>query len=381
MKTLLCSVLLMSACVPVFAQDGEAEKVDPSMGAAAVARTYEMRAEAARLLGSGANSERAWGAYLAGLYGVKGLTPSVVAVLTDASLGAGYEETLVRQAALDALIRLDAKVPAEVLRALAPDFFDETLILLASEPRQNSAALLETFAGLDGEGRAGPRWLAVGNLLAETKAHGFAAQLLGGLKVEATVVVIEREGDGDIGFGGGGGCGGGDGYSLAGGFPPVGYYALTTDARRGAVVVAPGKRPVFYVRSNHFGDAYPDFGEPDRDTVRVEYLAELLNTYEDDLKLDARAFHTVVCREVRQCRRELVKIRRGIEESYAALVARLAENGHLDGAADAPASPDITFNLYDLRRTKAEPLPADIEGVKVTVELMNPRTEEEAEEQ
>ena len=381
MKTLLCWLLLLSACASVCAQEGEAEKVDPSMGAPAVARTYEMRAEAARLISSGVNSERAWGAYLVGLYGLKDQTAALVGVLTDTSLGAGYEENLVRQAALDALIRLGAKVPAETLRALAPNFSDEAIILLAAAPEENRGALLEIFAELDGDGRARASWLAVGNLLAETKAHGFASLLMRGLKVEATVEVVDREGEGGIGFGGGGGCGCGGEYRPDEGFPPVSYYALTDDALRGAVVVAPGKHPVFYVRSHYPGGACPSYGEPERDVVRVEYLAALLNTYEDDLKLDARPSRTVVCREARQCRRELVRVRRDIEESYAALVARLAENGHLDGAQDAPPSPDITFNLYDLRRNKREPLPADIKGVKISVELMNAPAEDDAAEQ
>ena len=100
-------------------------------------------------------------------------------------------------------------------------------------------------------------------------------------------------------------------------------------------------------------------------------MATLLDTYDEDLKLDPRPHHTVLCTEPLLCRSEFVRIRRGVEESYAALVARLAEDGHLSGPADAPPSPDVTFTLYDLRREKAAPLPSDIEGVKVSVELMD----------
>ena len=326
-------------------------------------------AEAARLLKSQGNRERAWGAYLSGAYGLKEHEPLLVALLEDPALAAGgWEESAARQAALDALIRLDAEVPAEVLRALPQQFTDEALILLARSPEKNSEALLEMFAGLDNNGYSGACWLAAGNLLAGVKARGFAARLLGGLKVEAYVAVLDADGSHGLGGGDGGGCGGGSDFGGYGDFPPVGYYWLTHEASRGAVVVAPGKRPVFYVRSLHMGGVgcYPL--PPQTDLVRVEYLAALLDTTEGALGFDARPSFTVICKGASECRRELAGVRGRIVQSYAGVVERLSEKGLLDGGADAPAAPPMTFTLYDERRRKTFPLPDKLKGVTILVE-------------
>lgn len=361
-KLLFCVALLL---LTAWSAAGQAAGESQSFPTAA-------DAEAARLLKSEVSRERAWGAYLAGAQGLAGHAPSLVGLLEDPRLAAGgWEEGIVRQAALDALIRLDAKVPAEVLRALPRDFLDEVIILLANSPEENQSALLEIFQGLDDSGRAGGRGRAAANLLAGTKARGFAATLLGALKVEAGVVVL----DGDISHGigtapgyGSGGCGCGAFYEPNGDFPPVGYYGLTTEASRGAVVVAQGKRPVFYLRfisPDRYGCDRPP---PPADGVRVEYLAALLDTTEGELGFDPRPSFTVICADARQCRRELAGVRAQVAQSYAAVVARLVEKGLLDGVGDAPASPPMTFTLYDERRRRTFPLPDRLKGVTVLVE-------------
>jgi hypothetical protein len=332
-------------------------------------RLDSLKAEAARLLESQANRERAWGAYLAGRNGLDGLEPALVQTLADPALADGPEEKIVRQAALDALIRLGAKVPSETLRALPPAFSDEVVILLAGAPADNQAALLELFASMVGDNGPATHWLAAGNLLAETKAHGFAALLLRDLKVEADIVVLDWEGDYGFGSNKGGGCGCGFFHKLPEGFPPVSYYVLTTEAERDAVVIAPGKHPVFYRRSaSPYGGCGSSSLPRVRDELRVEYLARLLDTSEDGLDFDARFSESVVCKDAKQCRRELAGVRGRIEQSYAALVGRLVEKGHLDGAGDAPAAPPLTFTLHDYRRRKSFPLPDRLKGVTILVE-------------
>ncbi|HWS89165.1 MAG TPA: hypothetical protein VN282_19490 [Pyrinomonadaceae bacterium] len=359
-KLLLSFTLLLMTCAHA---DGQTE------GSAPPSPFGE--AEAGRLLRSQVNRERAWGAYLAGAYGAKEHAPLLVGLLEAPGLAAGgWEETAVLQAALDALIRLDAEVPAEVLRTLPQHFSNEVLILLTRSPEKNQDALLETFAWLDESANPGARWLAAGNLLAALKARGFAARLLGGLKVEAGVTVL----DGDIshgsglGSGGGGGCGcGGDFYPRTD-FPPVGYYVLTGAAQPGAVVVVAGQRPVFYLRTPYPGGGGCYFLSPPADAVRVEYLAALLDTTEEALGFDARPSFTLVCKDTKQCRRELAAVRGRVEQSYAAVVGRLVEKGLLDGTADAPASPPMTFTLFDERRRKTFPLPETLKGVTILVE-------------
>ena len=369
-KLLLSVTLLLLTCANVH---GQAEgSAPPPFG----------EAEAARLLKSQGSRERAWGAYLSGAYGSKEHAPLLVGLLEDPGLAAGgWEESAVLQAALDALIRLDAEVPAEVLRALPQRFSNEVVILLARSPEKNQDALLEIFTGLDGDVNPGARWLAAGNLLASVKGRGFAARLLGGLKVEAYVTVLDRDGShGSGGGSGGGGCGCGADFYPQTDFPPVGYYALTGEATRGASVVAPGKRPVFYVRALHRSRVGCYFLPPPADSIRVEYLAALLDTTEDGLGFGARPSFTVVCNDTRQCRRELAGVRGRIEQSYAAVVGRLIEKGLLDGVADAPASPPMTFALLDERSRKTFPLPGKLKGVTILVERWEAEADDGADE-
>ena len=367
-KLLLCVTLLLLTNARAAGQGGEAGAGTPPPP---YGRLDDLKGEAARLLESRGSRERAWGAHMAGRHGLKSLAPELVRLLSDPTLGDGPEEWHVRQAALDALIRLDAEVPAEALRALPQAFADEVLILLARSPGESQAALLEMFAGQEEGGGGGVLWLAAGNLLAAAKARGFAARLLGGLKVEAAVTVLDP-GDDSHGIGGGygygsGGCGAGFDPPPAG-FPPVGYYSLTAEEQRGAVVVAPGRRSVFYLRAAGRGGCGHFSVQYDGDVARVEYLAGLLDTSEAELDLDARPSFTVVCRDAGQCRRELAGVRGRVRQSYGALVARLLEKGLLDGAGDAPASPPMTFTLYDERRRKDFPLPDTLKGVTVLAE-------------
>src|SRR5688572_12636035 len=211
-KLLLCVTLLLLTCAKAAAQDTESARLDG------------LRGEAARLLESQANAERAWGAYLAGRNGLKDLEPALVGTLSDPALADGPEEQIVRQAALDALIRLGAKVPAEHLRALPQNFADEVLILLALAPGENRGALLDSFTAMAGDSGHDAHWLVAGNLLAETKAPGFAALLLRDLKVEADIAVMDWNGTYAFGTNGGGGCGCGGSYKSPEDFPPVSYY-------------------------------------------------------------------------------------------------------------------------------------------------------------
>jgi hypothetical protein len=378
-KFLVCAALLWLAAARAAGQEGAAE--DAARGAfPSFVRLGDVGAEARRLLQSAEKQERAWGAYLAGLHGLKASAPGLVELLADPALAAGGpEDALVRQAALDALIRLGAEVPAETLMPLRPSAPDEVIILLARDPRQNRLALLSLF-----DDEALPtHWVAVGNLLAETRADGFAARLLGGLKIEATVYVYDEEAE--RGYGGGcGGCGGGCNYF--GGrddYPPVFYYALTTANTRGAVVAAPGRHTVYYVR----GLTPPcgrgrDFGcgNPPRDQYRVEYVADLLGTTEEDLKLEASPFREVVCRDARQCGRALAAVRDEIFGGYAGAVRRLLDAELLDPAEAAELRPDVTVRLNDRRERTTFQLPSKLKGVKVEVLRIEPEPPDDSAE-
>ena len=368
-KLLILAALLCMASAPVRGQEGQVESDAAKSETPSFVRTGDLSDEAARLLKSQANQERAWGAYLIGRHGLKEHAPALVELLADPSLGDGWDERIVRQAALDSLIRLEVKVPLDALRLLPPEFADEKIVLMSRASGEYVALLLEMFDGeLAGESGTDTRWLAVGNMLAETKAQGFAPSLLKGLKFVADITVLDREDNYGRGYGGGcgGGCGSG-GWPES--FPPVGFYSLTAHASRDAVVVAPGKHPVYYIRAERYeagcGYSYTPYI---RDFYRIEYLTDLIDTTADALKLDARPSHTIICKDARQCRAELAGVRRLIEQSYALMVSGLVEKSLLDASEAAGMPPDITFRLYDERQKKAFPLPDKLKGVKIEIE-------------
>lgn len=368
-RLLLCAILLWMAAAPALGQETVVEGNVAKTKTPSLVRLDDLKNDAARLLKSKATRERTWGAYLVGQHDLKELTPALIETLNDASLGDGWDESIVRQAALDSLIRLKAKVPADALKSLPANFPDEKIILMAREPEEHKDALLEMFEGeLAGEAGPDARWLAVGNLLAETRAQGFSAALLRGLKIEAEVTIVDRETNLGYGYGSSGGCGGGEGI-LHDDLPPVGFYKIFANARRGAVVLAPGRHPVYFLRTERFGGSSCDNHTPyARDFYRVEYLADLLDTTADALKLDERAFYTIVCKEERECRTKLIGLRRGIEQSYAAMVAGLVEKGLLDASDAAALPPDITFTFHDQRQKRAFPLPKKLKGIKLVIE-------------
>jgi hypothetical protein len=362
-KLLVCAALLCVAFARASAQDGGESKVTtPSMPS--FVRLGDVSAEAARLLKSDESKERAWGAYLSGLHGLKEHAPLLVSMLEDERPNSGYwQEAFVRHAALDALIRLDAEVPAESLLPLYGSEPDEVLILLAREPEKNQQALL----GLFDDDTPDARWLALGNMLAAQGTHGFAARLLGGLKIEASVYLYDREGDHNIGGGSNGGCGCGVGGSRDRSLPPVVYYHLTTGARPGATVFVTGRQNVYYERTPWAAYCDVSWLALERDHVRVDYLADMLGTTGEDLGLDARPFREVVCKDSAQCRKALAGVRDEIQRAYSSTLSRLLERGLLDAAEVAELKPDITLNLNDYRDKKTFPLPDKLKGVKLSV--------------
>lgn len=369
-RLLVCAALLCVASARASGQEG----VEPNRPTPSFVRLGDAGAEAARLLNSGENRERAWGAYLVGLHGLKEQTRSLVSILRDEGLnGGGPLESVVRQAALDSLIRLDAEVPSDVLLPLYAYSPNEVLILLAHSPQENQAALLALFT--DNESPA--RWFAAGNLLAEARTPGFAARLLAGLKIRASVYVFDREEHG--GFGTGGGCGGGGfgtDWSPDAELPPVGYYALDYVPSQGATVVARGRHVVYYTRSlyptQHAGGGCGF----DRDTARVEYLAGLLNVAdEDSLGFTAYPYHEVTCEDPAGCRRALAAVRDEVARSHGVLLGRLLDEGLLDAAEASQLKPDITLDITDLRDKKTFPLPDKLRGAKVSVTAFDPEPE------
>jgi hypothetical protein len=190
----------------------------------------------------------AWGAYRAGEGKLGDAAPLLVDRLRPHPERESVEWSYARWAVMDALIRLEATVPGDLLLHHANGKgWRKAVILLAADPIANRAELLTLFR------RARPEHLwnglvAIGNLLGKVRAPGFAGELLSRIPFELRLTVRDPE---DRMLGGGArriGVGRGDGLvRLPDGFPPYAHYHLWT-GRVGGELLAHGPHPVYWTR-------------------------------------------------------------------------------------------------------------------------------------
>jgi hypothetical protein len=192
-------------------------------------------------------TEIAWGAYLAGEEKVEAAIPALIRLLRRHTPTAkprsvpkgAVRWSKVRTLLLDALIRLDAPVPSEVLLPyLERPHRSAALILLLLRPKKNVAILLKQF-DREVSGNIGNVGRNIGEVLAAHRAPGVAQRLLARLSARVHVAVgsEDRVTDASMPTGGGGSVGCGF-VSVPEGHPPnvsldftSGSFASRLDAR------------------------------------------------------------------------------------------------------------------------------------------------------
>ena len=137
-------------------------------------------------------TEVAWAAWRAGEDGRRDLVRPLRAALARLAGQDDCEGQLVRLYVLDALLRLDARVPGEELLPHATGALRAPALLLAARtPLANTAYFRARF---DDEGHD-LEWQACGNLLAAQNAPGFAAGCLARCELELSVDVRDAADD------------------------------------------------------------------------------------------------------------------------------------------------------------------------------------------
>lgn len=299
--------------------------------------------------------DQAWAAHLIGNYGLEEEDAVLLDLLSPGSGRHDGEWGWVDMAVLDSLIQLGRSPPAEFLLPLYTRFPDQVVILLARRPEENR----EVFHGLLDEPARDTRWLALNNLLAETKAPGLAARLLRELEVQASVTVSDEGTLGVTDVPGGGlaiGCGVPSRPPL--GFPPWVRYRLLDRPLRGAVVVAPGPRPIYFERRLPADAGGSSARTGDRNQYRVEYLASLLEVPVQALGFAARRSFTLKWGGTGAFLTEVEEIRRQLESSFENLVGRLLEAGLLTAQEAWPLRLRLRLTVHDVRNHRSIPLPA-----------------------
>ncbi len=158
-------------------------------------------------LASGEPRNMAWAAYTIGVQKHFDMVPKLVRLVGSFEGGATADEgrvspeAAVMEVVADALIRLEAKLPADVVMHLYPRFPAQTIILL-SRASDNAGPLMEIFQ----KTKSRDLWLAAGNLLAAHPPPGFVRTLLGRAVTTLSFRVVWTEPE--QGGGVGGGCAG-----------------------------------------------------------------------------------------------------------------------------------------------------------------------------
>jgi hypothetical protein len=187
----------------------------------------------------------AWAAYNAARQNRQDAIPQLAA-LVNAYPGSAIDDrapVLPADAAIeavaDALIQLEAKLPAETVMHLYPNFPAQTIVLV-SRARENSESLLGIYKSTPW----GDLWLAAGNLLALHPTSEFVRSLLNGVVVSFSFRVVpqdeaERPVVGD-------GCAADfmmDPDKAFADWPKARMYRLNT-SEHGSIIFAPGVHPV-----------------------------------------------------------------------------------------------------------------------------------------
>jgi len=318
----------------------------------------EVKNKVSQLIQSASTRDRAWAAYLIGEYGLKDFAPALIELLNPNSLDPDWETSLVHRAVLDSLIRLRINVPSDSLMPLYKIFPDETLIILARSPSEHGEALLSIA---EEPGRT-VCWVAACNLLAESKAPGFAAYLLKSVKIKIEIAVSER---GSKGYGIGGssavvGCGASS--QVTNDFPPTALYQLIQEPKRDAVVVAPGAHPVFYERhALGLGASFND-QSVDRDRYCLEYLAVLLGQSANELGLRETYSKSIAWSGIERYKVDVISFREQVIDNFELLKRRCIAWDLLSESEAEELKPNVNVTVNDMRENKTPALP-EISGV------------------
>lgn len=180
---MLAMILALCLCIPL-PQDDEFKPLpsDPEL-------RHKMKVRILDKIRSEDQPKSAWGAYQAGKFGLKEYVPALLELVERENNRPPEASPLTKKAALDALVRLDADVPAELLTSrIAEEHYSETMILLARNKEENQEDLLCFMDRLPIHGK---HWWVAAVYLTSVKPPGLAQRLLQGLQFELTIFVYE----------------------------------------------------------------------------------------------------------------------------------------------------------------------------------------------
>ena len=299
----------------------------------------------------------AWGAFRAGEYRLQSVSVDVVHRLTAPPAAQGEDQFALRAALMDSAVRLDAAVPAKVLKSYWLEFPVQSSILFAKSTGQRDETLLELLPS-----SREFRWFALANLLLQARPPGFAAAVLTPLRLQLTVIVSDV-GHSWWGGGGDGARGVGDGIGLSpAGFPPRATYRFEAGPMPGYSVLSVGPRTIYYSRSVsydwQFGRSDVYIGGP-TGADRLLYISALTGSDnpETTRRIGDRR-ESVHWRGGDDLRRQIDGFRADMLDAYRRYAAELVAARQIKPSDVAALDhPPIDVRLVDARTIQTEPLP------------------------
>jgi hypothetical protein len=291
------------------------------------------------LLASNDPARLAWGAELAARSGREEFVPDLLPLLH-------WTDERVQEQALDALIRLKAKVPAAAFTPL-PQFTDQVIILAAANGHRDILLSLLNENPLNDA-----TWVALNeSLLRIGGGRIYWPALLRDWTIHVVIYVTDP---GRVAVlppqQGGGQCGSSIAQDRPG-FPPRAAYGLFLDPKPGDTVLSSNPRPVYYRRQS--GPSGCDV-RIDRDDYRADSLAWVAHEttpLKGHLRFDiAWPTDDAYAAEVDRLRKQTIA---GFQEILDSMVKR-----RMLPPEDAVLRPHIVLGIEDQRSNKPHDLPA-----------------------
>jgi hypothetical protein len=312
-----------------------AQGTDPSPADAAEARVVR------ELLASNDSASKAWGAELAARYQRPEAIPDLLNLLN-------WTDDRVQEHAIDALIRLRAKVSSETLRQIARGPGPAIVLAVFNH---NVAFLQELLTGplTDSE------WVAANEgILGPNTPRTYVVDLLKSWTVHVAVRVADRGSSPVVEDGQGGGVCGDSFSQKQTGFPPRAAYRIQLNADPGDQVLVARPHPVYYRRgpTGSGCDAIID-----RDAYRSDFLRFVMNAPPGQITLKARVEHNIAWTDAGDYARQLQQVRGEIDTGFKQIVERLSPR--YDISNDVGLNANIDWHVIDLRSNPQPPLTTD----------------------
>lgn len=304
---------------------------------------------------------RAWAAYLVLRDRITAQIPDLLSLAVEYNVLNGAPASLAETddhnamlAVLDAMIQMNADVPADTAAKLYPEFQAQSMILLARSTGDTTPVLLQIFQT---EAAHQGAWLAAGNLLVQRRPPGFAAAVLSKLTVRAQVWVTNGQG---FGSGQGGGIGGGVFSEPHSGWPEIGTYSLSACGSANNVVLVEGDHPAYYSRSvdNLYRPVFDSacVGAPPTDETRADYLGNLLSAERGNPPIPSQLTHTIVWSSNADYLDDITTFINDQQTLFVQVAQRLQSAGLLTDSEAKTSRPTLAVDVNDMRGTNSPAL-------------------------